>query len=123
MTANRRRFARVNVDIPAWIETEGGRWPVTVVDLSFKGALVRAPQACPVTRGMTCEMGLVNSDDMTRADKAFVRMACEVRHADGSLLRLACLQLDPDSLAQLREMFATNLGDPAIEEAPEADAE
>lgn len=123
MSSNRRRFARVVVDLPAWVEAGAKRWPVTVIDISFKGALVQVPPTCTVSAGMNCEMGLVNIDDMARADKAFVRMLCEVRHAQGSLVRLACLQLDDASLEQLREMFASNLGDPAFEEELEVGAE
>ncbi|WP_418317263.1 PilZ domain-containing protein [Piscinibacter sakaiensis] len=116
MSPNRRRFARIVVDLPAWIESGRHRWPVTVIDLSFKGALVKIPPACQISAGTNCELGLVNTDDMARADKAFVHMDCEVRHSDGSMLRLACLQLDDASLEQLREMFACSLGDPMLEE-------
>lgn len=107
----RRRFARIGFDTPAWLEWGHQRCPVTVVDLSFKGVLVKCSAADQMKLGVhaALEVSLGGED-------ARIRMTTEVKHIEGSLLGLACIDLDLDSMTHLRRLVTLNLGDPALVE-------
>ena len=110
MTDDRRRFARIGFDAPAWIERAGvAPEAVTVVDLSFKGALVKVTDAACHTPGERCELVVTLGED-----EACIRMGSELKHIEGALLGLACVDLDLDSVTHLRRLIALNLGDPAL---------
>lgn len=110
MTDERRRFHRIGFDAPAWIERPGAApEPVTVVDLSFKGALVKAEDASRYEVGERCELVVALGED-----EAHIRMGSELKHVEGALLGLACVDLDLDSVTHLRRLIALNLGDPAL---------
>lgn len=110
MTDDRRRFARIVFDAPAWIERPGANAEaVSVIDLSLKGALVRADRQRPAVMGEQCMLRMSLAQD-----GAEICMEAEVRHIEGSLIGLACLELDLDSVTHLRQLIALNLGDPAL---------
>lgn len=110
MTDERRRFHRIGFDAPAWIERPGGaREAVTVVDLSFKGALVRAADPARHPVGERCELVVDLAEDEAR-----IRMSSELKRVEGDQLGLACIDLDLDSVTHLRRLIALNLGDPAL---------
>ncbi len=107
----RRRFVRIGFDAPAWLERGTHRLPVAVVDLSFKGALVKCEAADTLMPG---EQGVLRVSLGKDGDQ--IRMATEVRHIEGTLLGLACTDLDLDSMTHLRRLVTLNLGDPALVE-------
>lgn len=109
MTDDRRRFARIVFDAPAWIDAGGVRQMVTVIDLSFKGALVKTAAPAALALGESCELSLTLD-----ADGAGICMATTVKHVDGDHLGLDCVDLDLDSMTHLRRLIALNLGDPAL---------
>jgi PilZ domain len=110
MTDDRRRFARIGFDVPAWIECAGSTpQAVTVIDLSFKGALVSAGTPGALVAGQACALVVAIGQDGEQ-----IQMEAEVRHVDGPLLGLACASMDLDSMTHLRQLMALNLGDPAL---------
>lgn len=110
MTDDRRRFARIGFDAPAWIEcAESTPQAVTVIDLSFKGALVDAGPNGKLAAGQACALVVSIGQDGEQ-----IQMDAEVRHVEGSLLGLACTGMDLDSITHLRQLMALNLGDPAL---------
>jgi fluoroacetyl-CoA thioesterase len=108
--AERRRYHRIGFDAPARWERGSRHVPVTVVDLSFKGALVAWTGPTPALG----ERGVLRVS--LGQDGEQIRMDTEVRHVDGSLLGLACSDLDLDSMTHLRQLVSLNLGDPALVE-------
>ncbi len=110
MSNDRRRFARIGFDAPAWIERAGAvPQGVVLVDLSFQGALLKpAPGQAPHL-GEACVLVVSLGQDGDQ-----VRMEAEVRHVDGELIGLASTSMDLDSVTHLRRLIALNLGDPAL---------
>jgi hypothetical protein len=108
MSAERRQFSRVLFNAPAELATSSGRHAVQIVDLSFKGALVRHPTPLDWTVGTACELKV----RLTQLS-ASIGMLAEVVHIDGDLLGLQCRSIDLDSITHLRKLIELNLGDPA----------
>lgn len=110
MSDDRRRFARIGFDAPAWIERgDAAPQAVAVIDLSFKGALVKPGDGGTLAAGQVCELVMALGQDGDQ-----IRMDAEVRHVDGPLLGLVCTSMDLDSMTHLRQLIALNLGDPAL---------
>lgn len=108
--SDRRQFARVAFDAPARIATREERLDATVVDLSFKGALVRLQAgARRPALGTRCwiSVSLHGLDEQITLD-------CEVAHVSGAELGLLCRGLDIDSMTHLRKLIELQLGDPAL---------
>lgn len=110
MSTNRRHFARVSFEAPARLTTRTERLDVVVLDLSFKGALVRLSPGSPTPAlGTRCwiSMGLLGLDEQITLD-------CEVAHFSGQDLGLLCRGLDIDSMTHLRRLIELQLGDPQL---------
>lgn len=106
---NRRRFSRVEFDAQSVLYTDSGTTPVTLVDISLKGALVRLPAANAALAGqeLTLEVQLAGHEQQ-------IRMQCELAHAEGDQAGLKCLHIDLDSASHLRRLVELNLGDPDL---------
>jgi hypothetical protein len=109
MTSERRHFARVGFDAPAQLATAHDRFEVKVVDLSFKGALVRVPGRASLALGTLCGLSVALAETGTS-----ITMSTEVAHVEGSNLGLLCKGIDIDSITHLRRLIEFHLGDPAM---------
>lgn len=111
MTANRRRFSRVAFASEGLLFLPDGEYPVEVVDLSLKGALIRPTTPLFARIGSPCTLKI-------RLDQAgtSIRMETTVVHRDADLVGLACREIDVDSVTHLRRLLALNLGDEALAE-------
>jgi hypothetical protein len=109
MTSERRHFARVGFDAPAELATAHERFDVKVIDLSFKGALVRVPGQARLKPGTLCGLNVALADTGSS-----ITMSTEVAHVEGSNLGLLCKGIDIDSITHLRRLIEFQLGDPSL---------
>lgn len=109
MTSNRRQFSRIRFASEAQLYLPSGEFPVEVVDLSLKGALIRPGERVFATVGSKCTLKV-------RLDGkgATIRMECTIVHRQGSLFGLLCREIDLDSITHLRRLVALNLGGEAL---------
>lgn len=109
MNQNRRHFSRVAFDAPAQLVTARERYEVKVIDLSFKGALVRVPERAALRAGMPCNLQVTLAET-----DAGIAMSTEVSHVQDGRAGLQCRSIDIDSMTHLRRLIEFQLGDPAL---------
>lgn len=108
MTEN-RQYSRISFRAEAHISLPTGEFPVTLLDISLKGALVRLEAPVYIALGSHCTLQ-VALDDIGDT----IRMAVTVVHHQGGRYGLACREIDLDSVTHLRRLVALNLGDEAL---------
>lgn len=109
MSHERRHFVRVEFDAPARLVVGAAAFPVMVIDLSLKGALVQLPRGVQVGEAAACRLIVPLNGDLGE-----ISMAMHVAHVDGNVLGLRCTHSDIDSVTHLRRLIELQLGDPAL---------
>jgi hypothetical protein len=106
MTSNRRQFSRIHFQTDARLFLSDSEYPVEVIDLSLKGALIRPEGDAILKDGTACTLKI-------RLDTAgtAIRMEATVAHHLGHFYGLVCREIDLDSVTHLRRLVALNLGD------------
>ena len=101
----RRQFSRVAFQTTALLQQDQHQWPCQLLDLSLRGALTSRPDNwAGADSPLTLSFRLAS-------DLPAIRMQVEVVSQQDDSLHLRCLQLDLDSLAQLRRLIELNLAD------------
>ena len=111
MNNERRQHTRIAFHTPAQLVFPGVSLDAVVLDLSFKGALVRLHADSSVPQGTVGMLHVhLNETDLD------VQISMEVRvaHVEGRYAGLVCLMIDLDSITHLRRLVELNLGDPAL---------
>jgi len=106
MTENRRQFSRIRFLTEARLTLPGEEYGVEVLDLSLKGALIRAQRPLPESIGNQGSL-IVRLDEMGTT----IHMEITVAHQEGRDFGLACREIDLDSITHLRRLVELNLGD------------
>lgn len=107
--SERRHFHRIPFVAGATLHTARGPRPVTVHDLSLKGALVElGAEAAPLKVGESCVLTLPLDGGVE------ITLETRVARAQGQCLGLHCEHLDLDSAQHLRRLVELNLGDEAL---------
>ena len=109
MSRTRRQFSRIHFQTDASLFLPGGEFPVEVLDLSLKGALIKPKAAQFVAMGTHCTLKIHLDTTGT-----YIRMEATVVHHQGEDYGLACREIDLDSVTHLRRLVALNLGDAAL---------
>lgn len=105
-TDEHRRFHRISFEAQAFIAHGNERWEAQLLDISLKGALLTLPPQWNGVVGMQLGLELV-----IEAGALVIRMETKVAHIEHGHLGLCCLNIDLDSMAQLRRLVELNLGD------------
>lgn len=101
----RRRFQRIPFDAPTELRQGNRRWPVKLLDLSFKGLLVECPQ--PWDADLTQDFdAIIELDPQNR-----VKMQVELRHEEPHRLGFTCLYIDIESMTHLHRLVELNVAD------------
>ena len=110
MTEERRRFHRIQFDVPVRLHLDSGELETEVIDFSLKGALIkRRPQWDPIVGSeVTLECNL------TPGQQEIIRMETEVCRIDDKSIGLSCKHIDVDSIMRLRRLVELNLGKPEL---------
>jgi hypothetical protein len=109
MNRNRRQFSRIRFETEARLFLPNGEYPVEVLDLSLRGALIKLERDIFAMVGSKCTLK-VRLDEMG----TLIRMECTIVHRQGGLYGLSCREIDLDSITHLRRLVALNVGDEAL---------
>ena len=109
MNSNRRQFSRVTFHTEARLYVAGSEFPVTVLDISLKGALIRPDAPVRVLAGNEATL-LLRLDEMG----TLIRMAGPIAHSAHGDMGLYCREIDLDSITHLRRLVELNLGDTSL---------
>ena len=108
-TDSRRHFSRIPFHTGALLRFADGEHAVTIKDLALKGALVEYAAPLDVALGARCDLFLPLADESES-----IELQCLVAHLSGTRFGLKCMEIDVDSLTNLRRLIELNLGDPAL---------
>jgi len=107
----RRRFRRILFDAPAGMRLDGVSYPVSLIDVSLKGALVEvsASWQAPSDPGHEAVLYIDLSEGGYR-----IEMEGRIAHRKGEHIGFQCVHIDMDSITHLRRLVELNLGDPDL---------
>jgi len=103
--AERRRFKRIAFDAKTELSQGPNRWPVQLVDLSFKGLLIHRPTPWLGDPEQPFDVSIHLGED------ADVHMKVQLSHIENEQLGFVCLHIGIDSISHLRRLIELNLGD------------
>lgn len=103
----RRHFQRIPLDSPVHLNVDGTSLDCDLVDISLKGALVKAKTDWRGAKGTKVELDIVLND----MDDATIHMSGVVAHVEEGHVGIQCHQLDLDSATLLRRVVELNLAD------------
>ncbi|MCL2345905.1 MAG: PilZ domain-containing protein [Desulfobulbus sp.] len=104
MIRNRRQFSRISFQAEASLFLGNDEYPVGVIDLSLKGALIQPRGSLYITVGSAGVLNIpLDAEDN-------IRMEVTVIHHQGQYYGLSCRKIDLDSVIHLRRLVALNLG-------------
>jgi hypothetical protein len=102
----RRDFSRISLRRPSALRLGQRSLPCELVDVSLRGALVRAQSEPVAVEGQRCDL-LIQLDQ----GPATILMRGEVAHCAGHEVGVRCREVDLESAAHLRRLVEVNLGD------------
>jgi hypothetical protein len=106
MGADRRVFTRIPFQTKARLDTFPGSHICTLVDISLKGALVEREIPWGARSGDRCSL-LVELGEQALS----IQMAGEIVHVHGTHLGIRCIEIDLESITNLRRLIELNMGD------------
>lgn len=106
---DQRRFVRIAFAAPATLSLATRVCACEVLDLSFKGALLRLHNPGRLDSGEACHLDLPLGERDER-----IRMAGRIAHVEDQRIGIACSSIDVDSLTHLRRLIELNSLDPAL---------
>jgi hypothetical protein len=101
-----RLYSRVPFMAQVTLQLPGQTLQVELLDIAFKGALVRAEPGVSVTLNDSCSLLLPLAD----GDEA-IEMNAKVVHLEDGNIGMACADIDLQSLTRLRRLLELNTGD------------
>lgn len=106
---NRRQFSRILFKAKATLLLGEQRIPVSLIDISLRGALVKpgSPLQCSANAACTLEVLLDGSEML-------ICMQANIAHIEGGHVGLVCREIDLDSMIHLRRLVELNLGDESL---------
>ncbi len=103
---NRRRFQRILFDAAASIEVPSGEIPVSLIDVSLNGALIK----CPDNWSGSIDDKVSLSVQLDAEEKFTLHMQTKLAHIEENHIGLHCEHIDIDSITSLRRLVELNLG-------------
>lgn len=104
--AERRKHTRISFDADLCISSSTLEIHPELLDISFRGMLVRISPEQKLDADQELEATLTLDDHQTE-----IHMRVYPRHREGELQGLECSRLDPESWSMLRRLVELNLGD------------
>lgn len=109
MSQNRRQFSRITFHAEARVYAGEQEFPVELLDISLKGALVRPERPFAAQGGMPATLQ-VRLDEMG----TLISMQGAIAHVEAGAFGISCREIDLDSITHLRRLVELNLGDEAL---------
>lgn len=110
MTEERRRFSRIDFDARVELAQSDQHWQAQLLDISLKGLLLAKMGPYHIHPNMPLLVKIILSD------QTCIAMTTQVVHQTLEQMRLACTNIDIDSVSHLRRLIELNLGDAAAAE-------
>ena len=104
--ADRRVFTRIPFQTKARLNTFPGSHVCTLVDISLKGALVEREIPWSARSGDRCSLSVELGEHALS-----IQMAGEIVHVHGTQLGIRCIEIDLESVTNLRRLIELNMGD------------
>ncbi len=105
----RRKFTRIVFAAKAKLFLAGESWDVDLLDLSFKGALVKKKAPLELCEHQVYHLGFT----LDGSDLNLV-MSVQLAHIDGDKIGLRCKYMDIETISHLRRLIELNLGDDTL---------
>ena len=103
-----RVFSRVPFNAQVLLNMHPGEHVCDIVDISLKGALVQQKSDWPAQLGSMCSLYL----QLGGAEHS-ITMSGVIAHIEGRYLGILCKKISLESITNLRQLMALNLGDEA----------
>jgi len=104
----RRRFTRIEFDADTELTVGDQTYPVELVDISLKGALIKSDALLAnLNDEVTINIHLAGDD-------VIIRMPAEMTHASEGMLGFRALSIDLESISHLRRLVELNIGDETL---------
>lgn len=101
----RRRFERISFDAPTDLTQGEKSWAVKLLDISFKGILIEAPDDWDGDHEQLFHGAIKLSAD------TIVHMDLRLAHREGNHFGFLCRRVSIESMDHLRKIVELNLGD------------
>jgi hypothetical protein len=106
---NRRKFTRIHFDAQCTLQSPDGEWPVKLIDICLKGALVESHPVIPLSIGNLVELKIIlDGNDVV------ITMPARINHREDNHLGFQAMNMELSSISYLRRLVELNLGDPAL---------
>jgi PilZ domain len=105
MSAERRRFSRIDFDARVELAQGDRCWQAQLLDVSLKGVLLAKTGSYQLESKQPLLIKIILSDQTT------IAMSTLLVNQSLEHIRLACVTIDIDSVAHLRRLIELNLGD------------
>jgi PilZ domain len=105
---DRRQFWRATFRSPVQLANKSGSVDAELIDISLKGALLKAPLGWSGQVDDSCQVKL------KLAKGESIVMQGRVAHVRGRRVGLRCERIDLDSITHLRRLVELNAGDAAL---------
>jgi hypothetical protein len=102
----RRRFQRILFEAPANIVSKQASYHTSLIDISFKGALLKTPADWSGMKGEE-----VSIEVMLNEDNAVITMHAVVTHEENQHIGVLCRTIDMESITLLRRLIELNIAD------------
>lgn len=106
---NRRHFSRILFDTKASLLIGQQNIPVSLIDISLRGALIQPTANLLCKPGTACTLNI-----LLDGDEIAIRMEANISHLEDDHIGLICREIDLDSMIHLRRLVELNLGDESI---------
>ncbi len=103
---NRRQFTRILFAINATLEVNEQQYPVSMLDISLNGALIKTPES---EQPIINKLGVLSFSLNDDIDEVVMHVA--IVHQENGETGLRCNAIDIDSITLLRRLVELNLGD------------
>jgi len=103
---DKRRFTRIIFSTPAQLTVGSNSYNTHLIDLSLKGALVKAEQDLTGFVGQDCSLSFT-----LPSSEIVIDIEASITHVEHNNVGMVCTKIDLDSVSHLKRLIALNLGD------------
>lgn len=104
----KRHFHRILYNAEATLTSQGHSYPCKIIDISLKGCLLELDQ-CQETQSIDA-----STLTLTLSDEIKICMELAKTHVHDHLAGFKCVNIDIDSISNLRRLVELNLGNSEI---------
>ena len=103
---DRRQYSRIPFEAAVTIMQGDSSLSAQLVDISINGVLIETPESYHFRTDTPCRIHIELCNDIV------ITMQVALVHSSSSMLGFHCTSIDMESMAHLRKIIESNLGDP-----------